>query len=76
MKLPEKIEFRTVQFGDGVGGWSQQKSWNKEFGIHRVATRMNRELPFKIELTVDSIPGRTFTSLREIQDYFVGQDQI
>lgn len=76
MILPNKIEFRTFQFADGVGGWSQQKSWNNEFGIHRTATRMNGELPFKIELTVDLIPGRTFTSLKEIQDYYNGQEAI
>lgn len=68
MSLPEKIQMRTVSFMDGRGGWAAHEYENAEFGIKMHEERRGSGFPFIARWTMKAIPGRIFTSYKDLRE--------
>ena len=64
--LPPKPFLRAVRFADGVDGYAVQEYRSDEYGITMKSVRENRRSPFVQTWTIDTLPGMTFESYRQL----------
>lgn len=69
IKLPEKLTGSAVMFLDGKNGMHEQMFRNEEYGLNIFNIKESRDHNWKIVITVDAIPNKEFSSLKEIKEY-------